>query len=468
MPLFTYQDFIKDADRKASIRRAINQHMASPEYKTALIADQYDRQLNTTINQYVKVINDYSGNPMVNATAANSKIASNFFYRLNTQLNSYLFGNGVTFAEGKGIKDKLGLDFDTKLSEWGYFARIHGSAYGFWSVDKLHVFKLTEFVPLLDEFTGDIRAGIRFWSLEWGRKPENIILYEEDGYTVYQSGENGDKELNEVQPKRGYKQIVLSTEADGEIIAGEENYPSLPIIPMYGSRLKQSTLVGRQAAIDSYDLIQSGFANDLLDCAQIYWIIENCGGMSREDLQTFLARIRLDHVATADTKSMGVDNTSLHPYTQEIPFQARSAYLQQIRHQIYESFGALDTSTISAASQTATEIKAAYQNLDQEADALEYQAIKAVQGLLSLLGLEGTPVFNRSRIINETEQVQMVMMEAEYLDAQTVLELLPNIPVDKIEEILERKELERGNSFETGPETPQEAPVEGGDEEIPT
>lgn len=456
--MYTYQDFIAEDDRRAALRTAIQHHMSSEEYKTAVDADLYDRQRNSTINNYVKVIQDYSGNPMVDANAANSKIASNFFYRLNTQLNSYLFGNGVTFAEDSAIKDRLGPDFDTALAAWGYFARIHGSAYGYWAGDKLHVYKLTEFVPLLDELTGDLRAGIRFWSLDWGRKPQNITLYEEDGYTVYQTRENGGSEIYELQPKRGYKQIITYTEADGETIAGEENYPSLPIIPMYGSRLKQSTLVGTKAAIDSYDLIQSGFANDLLDCAQIYWIIENCGGMRREDLQEFLARIRLDHVATADTKSMGVDSSSLKPYAQEIPFQARSAYLEQIRHQIYEAFGALDTTSISAAQQTATEIKAAYQNLDQEADALEYQAIKAIQELLSLLGLEGTPVFNRARIINEAEQVQMVLMEAEYLDEQTVLELLPNIPVDKIEKILERKKLERGDAFENVPEQPENGP----------
>lgn len=453
--MYTYQDFLKAGSIRDGIRSAIARHRVSEEYKTALDADLYDRQMNTTINNYVQVIQDYSGNPVVNANAANSKIASNFFYRLNTQLNSYLFGNGVTFAENDEIKERLGQDFDTALAEWGYYARIHGVAYGYWAVDKLHVFKLTEFAPLLDEFTGELKAGIRFWSLDWGRKPQNIIFYEEDGYTAYQLDPDNDADLVEIHPKRGYKEIVNTTPADGEVIVGEDNWNGIPIIPMYGSRLKQSTLIGTKEAIDSYDLIQSGFANDLRDCAQIYWIIQNCGGMSREDLQEFLARIRLDHVATADTKGMGVESSSLQPYTQEIPFQARSAYLEQIRHQIYESFGALDTSTISAASQTATEIKAAYQNLDQEADALEYQAIKAIQALLALLGMEGTPVFNRARIINEAEQVQVVMMEADYLDDQTVLELLPNIPVDKIDEILERRKLQNGNLFENDQEQPE-------------
>ena len=48
-------------------------------------------------------------------------------------------------------------------------------------------------------------------------------------------------------------------------VVGEENYSALPIVPLWGSRLKQSTLVGNRQAIDSYDLVYSGFADDLRD-----------------------------------------------------------------------------------------------------------------------------------------------------------------------------------------------------------
>ena len=51
-----------------------------------------------------------------------------------------------------------------------------------------------------------------------------------------------------------------------------------------------STLVGMRATIDAYDLTKSGFANDLEDCAQIYWSVENYGGMQDDDLRKFLDR----------------------------------------------------------------------------------------------------------------------------------------------------------------------------------
>ena len=53
-------------------------------------------------------------------------------------------------------------------------------------------------------------------------------------------------------------QRFKKTQADGEEIMDGENYPSFPIVPLWGSELKQSTLVGMREGIDAYDLIRSG------------------------------------------------------------------------------------------------------------------------------------------------------------------------------------------------------------------
>ena len=127
-------------------------------------------------------------------------------------------------------------------------------------------------------------------------------------------------------------------------------------------------------------------------------------------------------------------------------------YLQQIRAGIYEDFGALDVTSISAGSKTATEINAAYQPLDENADDFEYQVIECVQQILALIGAEDTPIFKRNRISNQLEQVQMVMLEAPYLDDETLLSKLPNITPDEIEEILKRKDAEDRGRFNAEPD----------------
>ena len=455
----TFQDFqeaVANGETIGFIQQAIADHRNSPEYKIACDADEYDAQRNVTINATAKKLYNISrrydeknGRESMgyvetdDTLSSNHHIASNFFHRLNTERCTYSLGNGVSF-EQDSTKEKLGYKFDTNLSNVAYNALKHGVSFGFWNVDRLYVFPLTEFVPLIDESDGSLRAGIRFWSLDWFKRPVYAVLYEEDGYTKYrtQDGFNGPV-LVETEKKRAYRQTVAHTEAGGDEIIGEGNYSALPIVPLYGNKFHQSTLVGMRAAIDSYDLIQSGFANDLADCAQIYWLIGNANGMNDDEVQHFMDRLRLAHVAIAD-----IENSSVTPYTQEPPYAAREAYLNRIQFSIYRDFGALNPADIAAGNITATQIRAAYQAQDEEADAFEYQIIEFVQQILALQGIKDTPKFTRNRVANESEAVQMVITEAEYLDAESVLDLLPNITPDMKEEILARKEAQDAERFE--------------------
>ena len=414
-----------------------------------------------------------TGTPVEDFTASNNKIASNFFHRLNTQRCTYLLGNGVSFSDNKEdiedldgnittvdlTKEALGDDFDTDLKTAGYNALIHGVTFGFWNLDRLYVFPLTEFVPLWDEDDGTLRAGIRFWRIDKD-KPLIAVLYEEDGYTKYKSKENIGVDLEEIQPKKAYKIKVAKSEEGGEEVVGEENYSSLPIVPLWGSKLKQSTLIGMKEKIDSFDLIRSGFANDLTDCAQVYWIIENAGGMSTAELEKFRDRLKINHIAVADT-----ENSKVSPYTQEVPYQARKEYLDEIRAGIYEDFGGLDVHTVAAGA-TNDHIDAAYQPMDEEADDFEFQVIEFIKQILKLMGIKDNPIFKRNRISNQQEQTDMVLSAADYLDDETILNKLPFISVDEVAEILARKDEEIDDQFEMDEFSGEDLGVEE-DEEIP-
>lgn len=443
--IFTFQDFqneVNDNGVAKAVSVAINSHKESKDYKMAMDADLYDHQKNKTINEYVQTIFTLTGSPIEDYTASNNKLSSNFFRRLNIQRNTYLLGNGISFPDDNGetVKKELGKNFDTRLKNLGYYALIHGISFGFWDVSGMHVFKLTEFVPLWDEETGELKAGIRFWQID-SKKPMFAVLYEEDGFTKFKTDiKNGN--FVEIQQKRAFKITVSKSEADGEEVIGEENYSSLPIVPLWGSSLKQSTLVGMRALIDSFDLIRSGFANDLTDVSQIYWIISNAGGMDDKDLARFRDRLKLTHIAVADT-----ENSGIMPHTNEVPYNARQVYLDNIRSGIYEDFGGLDVHAVAAGA-TNDHIDAAYQPMDEQADDYEYQIIEFVQQLLKLLGMEvATPIFKRNRISNQQEQTQMVLSASDYLDAETVLKKLPFITVDEVTKILEEKAKEAEARF---------------------
>lgn len=458
--MITFQDFERASSVTAFLTEAITNHIHSEAYETAKDADEYDKQRNITITKYVQMIFSLTGQPIEDFTASNNKLPSNFFHRLNTQRNMYLLGNGVSFTNHKekaissdGVEitrdltdEFFGSDFDNKIKKIGYKALIHGICFGFWSANKLHVFPLTEFVPLWDEDTGALRAGIRFWRLDKD-KPMIAVLYEEDGYTKFRAEGQG-MDFKEMKPKSSYQKIVEVSEEDGEEVIGESNYSGkLPIIPMWGSDLRQSTLIGLRQKIDSFDLIRSGFANDLTDCAQVYWILENCGGMNDKELARFRDRLKINHIAVADTQ-----NSKVSPYTQEIPYSARKEYLDEIRSGIYEDFGGLDVHTVAAGA-TNDHIDAAYQPLDEEVSDFEFQVTEFITQLLNLVGIDDVPVFKRNRISNQKEQTDMVLSSAEHLDDETILQKLPFISVDEVANILAKKDKENAETFTT--EEPQ-------------
>ena len=418
---------------------SIASYRQTKEYLTALDADEYEAQRNKTIINLTHMIYDITGVAVPDTISANNRIPSNFFHRLNTDRAAYSLGNGISFVQKEGepdIKEALGNTLDTKLFDGFYSALIHGDAYLYIGADDYTVFPKTEFLPLMDEETGDLRAGIRFWSLDWNHRPVYVELYEEDGFTRFRSkdGKPGLTQLEEIQPKRAYIVRTQTSAADGTEIVGGENYSALPIVPLYATRSRQSTLVGMRPKIDAYDIVHSGFANDLQECAQMYWLVGNAMGMDDNDVQKLRDRLLFQHIAVVDTQ-----NASLSAHTQEPPFEARKACLDYLRASLYEDFAVLDVHTVAAGA-TNDHIDAGYQSMDEEADRFEYEIIKAVQAIERLKGLpELVPQFKRNKISNQKEQTEMVMLAAEHLDEETLLSKFPWITVDEIPGILERK-----------------------------
>ena len=445
----TYQDYLEYKEKGQEldfIKAAINEYRDSPEYKIACDADEYEAERNITIMEFCRWLYNSAGQQVIDYTAANNRIASNFLHRLITQRVAYSLGNGISFANAQKVykdgkwtvmdatKDRLGKDFDTVLYTAGKYARLHRVSYLFWNLDHADIFKATEFVPLFDENDGSLMAGIRFWSLDWGQKPVTVVVYEADGYTKYRTRpKSKGLDLVELEPKRAYKQKIAHNDVDPDEIVGESNYIAIPIVPLWGSQHRQSDLVGLRSKIDAYDLVKSGFANDLQDCAQVFYIISNALGMTDEDLGKFRDRLKFQHIAVMDT-----DNTGIQPFQQEIPTTARQTLIDSLRAQIYEDYGGLDVHTIAAGA-TNDHVDAAYQPMDEEADDFEYQVIKAVRGILNIIGVDDVPIFQRNRISNRMEQTQMVMMAANYLDDETIIRKLPFITPDEVDGILARK-----------------------------
>ena len=473
--MYTFQDLqaagTDDTSRMQFVLTVIEDHKSSDLYKMAELADEYDRRMNRTIRNYQKLLYTVSGQAVPDNFSANYKVASNFFNRFIVQENQTLLANGVDF-KSEATKKKLGADFDNKISQIGKYALSAGVCYGFFNMDHLEIFPvyakdLPAFAPLPDEETGAIKAGVRFWRLA-ANKPLRATLYEMDGYTefIWRTMTKGEV----LTPKRTY---IIRTRGDavdealGNMEYIGENYPTFPIVPLYGNFHRQSELIGLQEGIDCYDLIKSGFANTVDEASLIYWTISNAGGMDDVDLVQFV-----EHMKTVKAAVVSEQGASAESHTIEAPYQSREALLQRLEKDLYRDAMAVNTDDISAGNVTATQIRAAYDAHNSKVDQYETCVIDFIQGILTVAGLQDDPSFTRSQVANESEMITNVIAAAQYLSEEYITSKLLNLlgDGDLVDDVIAQKdaeELERGRQLQEesmGDGNENKPDEDGGDE----
>lgn len=442
----TYQDLLEvgenESERIDFVQTAINEFKVSDIYRDADIAYKYAKKKNVTINEYQKLLYTVSGNVVPDNYSANWKMSSNFFSRFVTQENQYLLGNGISWQDEQ-TPEKLGAKFDSTLQKLGKDALIGGCSFGFWNLDHLESFKVTEFAPMYDEENGALMAGVRWWQLA-SNKPMRATLYEPDGYTEYiwRPGEEGEI----LKEKRSYIIKYRSTEADGTEIYDYDNYPTFPIVPLWGNQNKQSELVGIREQIDCYDLIKSGFANDVDDASQIYWTLQNAGGMDDVDLAKFVERMKTVKAAVVEDNGARAE-----AHTMEVPYASRETLLARLSMDLYRDAMALDTREIAGGAVTATQIKASYEPLNSKTDEFEFCVHDFLDRILELAGIENEKAtFTRSMLLNKSEEIDSVLKSAQWLDSEYVTRKILTIQgdgdmADDMIEKMHEQELERMN-----------------------
>ena len=441
----TYQDLLEigenERDRMEFVLSAIREHKASKDYAIAADAELYYKHQNPTIMRFQKWIYNQFGQKVPDVWSPNNKIASNWYNYFTTQAVSYLLGNGVTFDKKDATKDKLGKDFDKKVQDIATHAKNGGVAFGFWNLDHLECFDLTEFVPLYDEDDGGLKAGIRFWQID-DQKPLRATLYELDGYTDYIKRK--DEDVQVLVEKRKYTETKVSNAVEGDIILDGDNYPGFPIVPLWNVN-RQSDLVGNRGTIDAYDLMVSGLINNVSDGEFIYWILKNCGGMNDVDDAKFIEQLKLTHVAHAD----GDEGAGVEAHNVSVEFEATSEALDRLTDQLYVDFMALRVQDLSAGNKTATEITAAYEPINQKTDQFEHCVTEFINGILELAGIEDEPTYTRSQMSNQSEMLEMVLQCAEYLDDEYVTTKILTLlgDADKVNEVLKRKDAEAADRY---------------------
>lgn len=458
--MLTYEDLTKlGQDEKQRINfvlKAISEHRQSKEYRIARDAEMYYDGENPTIMHYEKIIYDMAGKAHVDMWTANHKIASAFFTFVIDQEVSYLLGNGVRF-NNDGTKEKLGKDFDQEVMDALEYARIGGAAFGFWNLDHVQTFKLTEFKPLYGEEDGALKAGVRWWQLD-ETKPLRATLYELDGYTEYIRRQGEDMIV--LKPKQSYKKNITRTEAEGTEITDGGNYDGFPIVPLYANKSHKSAICGKRNTVDALDLASSNMVNGVDEGNLIYWVLTNCGGMDDIDDAQFIERLKTVHVAHAD----GDAGAAATPNTIEAPFEGTKVTIDMLLDRLYDDFQAFDAKSMTTSDMSATAIRAGYVRLDMKVDKIERQVTRFINGILELAGIDDAPTYQRNRLVNETEETQKIIMQAQYFDDEYIQKklLALNGDIDQYDEIVKRMDAEdldrlRVTDQRTAQETEDEA-----------
>lgn len=446
----TYQELVNtNGDEKLKmefVRAVVVEHRNSAAYKIAKDAEAYYARHNVTMEKYEKVIRTASGATVKDVWSSNYKLTHGFFRRFVLQQTMYILANGITFEDG-ALKDKLGKTFDNAVQTMAKKAMVDGVSFGFWNLDHLQVFSFVDtdkepgFAPVVDAETGEIKAGVRYWSPS--DKTNRWTLYELDGYTEYIQREGKDVEV--LRPMQPYKKTVLMTDAGGvEDVVGD-NYKSFPIIPMYANDLKQSELVGIRSAIDCYDFIKSGMANNVDETSVFYWVLKGTGGMDEPDLVRFVNRMKQLHAQVLPEGAEAEANTL------NVPVDANEKLLDRLKVDLYDDFMLMNPERIMNGNMTATAIRTAYQQQDDKCGDFEMCVRNFVDKLLELVGIDSDYNFTWNRIANMTEETQMVMTASPVLDREAILKHLTWLTPEEVDDILKRtaaEEIQTPNEVE--------------------
>lgn len=441
----TFQDLqalTSEKDRMEFCLALINEHKDSKICRDAETAEQYYDGINVTISRYDKFITDAFGQQVKDIWSPNHKIKTHLYPYFVNQTALTLLGNGISFSDTETL-EKLGKRFERKVMQMTVDALNGGLSFGFWNFDHLENFKITEFAPLYDEETGRLMAGVRFWQLA-DNKPLRVILYEVDGVTEYIKRKSEPIEV--FIEKKPYISVVATSETGSDIVEGEA-YSTLPIKPLKNINGK-SALFGNRETIDAYDLVASKLVNNIDNGEFLYWIIKNAPYMQDDptELQAFLQRLRTSGIV-ATGEGQEVDAHSV-----EIPVAATDSGLEFLRKQLFTDFMAFDPESIAGGADTATRIIASYEPLNEKLDLIEYQVTEFIENILELVGIDDTPTYTRSMIINKSEEIQNVIQAASFTDEEyttrKILELLGD--ADKAESVLENRDRENYTRFTAG------------------
>lgn len=434
-----------------------------------------------------KVILDSNGQPILDSNGCPKRFGGGFVE--NKYVANYRIGYGIykdiVSQKTNSLLDETptvsGIELDKKfLKQFGYAMKIAGQRAAGQGVSYIYqdylgnltVFQTENCIPYFDDMTGDLVSLIRFWDIptNYEMSYQNnryqsyytiIETYTEEGLTVYSTR----GKFHVVKPLTPYK-FKRTADIFGSTITGES--VNLPITifrnnPDYKSDMTPSV----RAKIDIIDIVNSGFANNIEDFSDLFWVIKNASGMDSTAFEDYVANINR-------TKKIIVgDGDDVNTKQIEIPTEARTKFVELMKKELIFETGIIDTQAIAAGGDIRNiGIKLMTLKLRQRISDFEWEAYRAATDIinkrLQYLGESGEfdIDFTEMLIGNDTELIDNANKIRPDISRETYLELIKKAGyISDVKEELKRIENENASIFSvielTEPTEPAEVETNG-------
>lgn len=379
-----------------------------------------------------------------NRFAANEKVASSFFKDITDQKVQYLAGEGADVTPVDDAQaDAVAAVFDPlkrEIRRQGQAcltdALVYRYGYAYMQVIagklKLTHVPYAEVVHFRDD-CGHLENVVRYW------KRDNREFAEfhtpEKVYSFEKREEAGSSVSRWVQTGERWQIETVTVYGDGTVQpSGGKGWDRLPWFELLANNEGKSSLSNAvKSMIRCYDIVQSDFANNLIDVQDVFVKLKQGYGSGMEYgeqlemLRLFKASEDIEDVQTVD-----------------VPYMARETLLARLEKKIYQALRGVDLERIAGGgTNTATAIRALYSDIDLWADQAEWHLEDWVLAILETaagyMGVELPPVnitLTRRVIFDEEAKMDAVARQKGVISDKTLFENHPL--VDDAQAELER------------------------------
>jgi hypothetical protein len=219
-----------------------------------------------------------------------------------------------------------------------------------------------------------------------------------------------------------------------------------------------------RAKIDIIDTVNSGFANNIEDFSDLFWVIKNASGMDSTAFEDYVANIN------RSKKIIVGDGDDVNTKQIDIPTEARTKFVELMKKELIFETGIIDTQAIAAGGDIRNiGIKLMTLKLRQRISDFEWEAYRAATDIinkrLQYIGKAGEFDIDFSEMLigNDTELIDNANKIRPDVSRETYLELIKKAGyISDVKEELRRVEKENASIFSViEPAEPTEGETNG-------